>query len=419
MDFRIVLKIVRDCIRWDRVTYPHADVLTVAHDNDRSLLHEGRWYSPLIDTLEDDMRQRGLTCISVARIISRIKGALSYGKAFSPEGAFARALVAKRLKGLLWRRCYPYSHMEENIWGRILDVSGVRRVIAIQPSRELCVACRQRGIWVADIQHGVIGDSHTWYGESFRGDDRVDYLPHAFLCWDHGSKQVIARWAQAKGVETIVTGNRWVARFLEPRLEDTLVSELMETYRACNINPEGKPTILVALSWGAVHIPNGFMVDSLRDVIRQTSDRYYWFVRLHPNQLNGFATHEGPKFRRYFEENLKGHIEWEYATRLPLPLVLSQVDLVISWNSSVSVEAAQMGRPTCLLDPRLQPGGDWQDLYEYYKNLGMIHLIQPTYAAIFEAIEKFGNKKKSAENFQPYNAEYEKLLQFLAKDDTP
>ena len=414
MDLSIVIKIFRDCFRWDRIHYPRADVLTVAHDNDRSLLHAERWYSPLVDTLEDDLRSRGLRCISVTRIISRIKGDLSYGNALSPEGAFARALVVKRVFGLLFRRRYSYSRMEERIWARILDETGVSSVVGIQPSRELCVACHKRGIWVADIQHGVISESHPWYGEAFRGKDPVKYLPDAFLVWDQGSKQVLDKWAIGKGIQTIVTGNRWVARFMMPRSDDVLVNDLLQQYASENINKTQKKAILVALSWGEVNIPNGFMVDELRDVIHETSSQYHWFVRLHPNQLNGFATHEGRKFSKFFEENLSNFVEWEVATKSPLPIILSQVDLVISWNSSVSIEASQFGLNTCLLDPRLRPGGTRQDYYEFYKRRGFIHLIEPTKVQIRKAIDQYLKKEAREEDFDTHNVEYERLLVSLA-----
>lgn len=413
MDLSIALKILRDCFRRDRVCYQRADVLTVAHDNDRSLLHEGRWYSPLVDTIEDDLRIRGVKCVSVARIISRIKGEHSYGNAVSPEGAFARALVVKRMKGLLRRDRYPYSTMEENIWGEILDATGVRRVIGIQPSRELCSACRKRGIWVADIQHGVIGESHPWYGAAFRGQDPVEQLPHAFLCWDEGSKGVIEPWASPKGPKVWVTGNRWVARFKHPRANDQLVNALRERFEAYGINPERKPTVLLALSWGEVNIPNGFMVNALLRVIQRTSNQYQWFVRLHPNQLNGFATREGRRFTHYYEENLKGYVESEVASRTALPLLLKQVDVVLSWNSSVCIEAAQMGIKTCLLDPRLKPGGKHADYYEYYRGRGLIDLENATEEAILAWILANVSKERQLVDFSSYEDTYRHLLDFL------
>jgi hypothetical protein len=415
MDVSIALKIIRDCFRWDRILYPSADVLTVAHDNDRSLFHDGRWYSPLVDTIEDDLRSRGIKCVSVARIISRIKGDLSYGNALSPEGAFARALVVKRLMGFLKRANYPYSSIEEKIWGRILDATGVRRVIGIQPSRELCVACRKRGIWVADIQHGVIADSHPWYGADFRAQDPVEQLPNAFLIWDEGSREVINSWAASKGVETWVTGNRWVARFQNSTQKDKLVQSLRERFEANEINSERKPAILLALSWGEVNIPNGFIADAMLRVIQLTSNTYQWFVRLHPNQLNGFATHEGRRFVQYYEENLQGYVESEVASRTALPVILSQVDVVLSWNSSVCIEAAQMGIKTGLMDPRLKIGGKHADYYSFYKKNGSVELIDAYDEAIFGWITANVGKPRKLDDFTAYESTYQQLLDFLAK----
>ena len=348
MDYAIVRKILVDCLRRDREDYPRSNVLTVAHDNDRSLLHRGKFYSPLIDTIEDDLAKRGVRCVSVARIISNIKGAIAYGRVYSPEGRFARALIQKRLLALANRGRYPYSSLEEQAWGSVLDRVGARKVFGILPSRELCVACRKRDIWVADVQHGVIADTHPWYGETFRRDDPLEFLPNAFLCWDPGSETVLAKWAHAKTVRTHVIGNRWLARFVARSVDDEMVRDLMAGYPLPAVDPLHRPRILVTLSWGEDNIPNGFIAPGLEAAIRRTAGRYQWLIRLHPNQLRGFATDEGPKFIEYFKQNLAGSAEWERPTHAPLPIVLSEIDLHVSWQSSVAIEAAQMGtKPPC------------------------------------------------------------------------
>lgn len=416
MDFSIIRKVIRDCFRIDRQSYPEAKVLTIAHDNDRSLLYNSKWYSPIIDTLEDDLRQYDIECISVARIISRIKGDLSYGKAFSPEGAFARAFIVKRLQSLWRTNRYPYSTMEEAIWGKIIDESKVQHVIAIQPSRELCVACHKRNVWVADIQHGVIADAHPWYGQSFRSQDPLEQLPHAFICWDKGSSSVIEKWAKTKGIDTFVIGNRWVRRFQYPQFQDPLVKTLQEKFDAGGLNPEQKPAILLALSWGEVNIPNGFMVDDVLHTIQHTSNKYKWFIRLHPNQIKGFATHEGIQFTKFFEKNLKCHAENYFATHTALPLLLNHVDIVLTWNSSVCIEAAQMGIKTALLDPRLRVNSKLEDYYFYYKQKGLIDLLEASEEKITSWIAYNITSRKQKENFFEYDTEYERLMRILAKN---
>ncbi len=418
MDYKIVKKLLRDCLRIDRRDYPQAPVLTLAHDNDRSLLYKGKFYSPLVDTMEDELAARGITCVSVARIISRIKGELSYATVVSPEGAFARSLVGKRLRALFARGRYPYSRSEEAIWGDILDRTGARKVFGIQPSRELCVACHRRGIWVADVQHGVIAESHPWYGESFRGNDPAPYLPSAFLCWDDGSAAVIAPWASGKGVATEVIGNRWLARFARPQPGDALVQELAAAFRLSQEVPK-RPTILLTLSWGNENIPNGHIAQGLEDVIRATAQSYRWLIRLHPNQLNGFATHEGPDFMRYYERTLKGFAEWEAATAAPLPVVLGDTDLHISWSSSVCIEAAQMGIRSALLNPVLRAPELCGDYYSYYREAGMVDFIDDSRDSVAQWIGANISSKRAPEAFEDSDARYRRLLTFLAEKSAP
>lgn len=414
MDYVIIKKIFLDCLKIDSQTYPRVPVLTVAHDNDRSLIYKGKYYSPLINTMEDDLAKLDIYCISVARIISTIKGELSYGRVFSPEGRFARALVKKRLKGIFFRGKYPFSESEERIWANILDKTGAKIVFGIQPSRELCMACHKRGIWVADVQHGVIADTHPWYGQAFRSSDPVEYLPNAFLCWDHGSYEVIDKWARDKNVKTYVIGNRWLARFLKRENDDHLVRDLCEAYERDNPGDPRKKTILVSLSWGNTNIDNRFITDGLEKTIKNTSDRFRWILRLHPNQVKGFASDEGLRFIEYFNAHLCGHAIWEAPTRAPLPVVLQGVDLHISWNSSVSIEASQIGIKTALLDPMLRGTNQRADYYEYYRKMGLIDLISETEDRISNWIEKNLDSKKTIENYYSFDVEYKNLLKFIA-----
>lgn len=411
MDLSIVRKILLDSLKFEAIDYEHARVLTIAHDNDRSLFHNGKYYSPLVDTIEDDLRKLDVHCVSVARIISRVKGEISYGNARSPEGRFARALIAKRIAGLFQKSEYCYSLMEEKVWGEILDRVGARCVVAILPSRELCNACRKRGIWVADVQHGVIAEKHPWYGANFRASDPVDYLPHTFLVWDPGSQQVIQKWSAAKGIFPMVTGNRWVARFLRRDPEDALVADLYRQFP--DPLTDGRRTILVSLSWGDYNISNGFITEGLEDYIRRTANDFRWYIRLHPNQLKGFATDESVRFFKYFKERLQGFATWEIATRAPLPVVLAHSSLHISWMSSVCIEAAQMGIRSALLNPRLRSIDEIGDYYEYYRSNGMVELVKESSAEIERWVIENIDRKDAPEDYAKYDQTYASLIDFL------
>ncbi len=419
MDRKLLKKLFRDVWRIDRVSYPQMPVLTVAHDTDRSYLHNGQWYSPLIDTIEDDLRAQGVSCVSVARVISEIKGDKAYGYVVSPEGGFARALLGKRLKGLLQRGRYPFSWQERAIWHDILQATGARFALAIQPSREMCSACHELGVWVADVQHGVIGQAHPWYGASFRRDDPPEQLPSAFLVWDEDSADVIRSWAQPGGPAAHIIGNRWLARFGKAALDDALVQSALQRFSAAMPPATGKPSILVTLSWGATDIPNGFVADALCEVMRRTSSQYRWLIRLHPNQINGFATQEGERFPDFYDRELKGHADWQAATRAPLPAVLRKTDLHICWNSSSCIEAAMLGIRSALLDPQLREGARWADYYASYRASGMVEVIDPTEAAIMSWIAKSLPVSRTPPNQERDNACYARLLQQVAQGIPP
>ena len=42
---------------------------------------------------------------------------------------------------------------------------------------------QQKGVKVADLQHGVIAESHPWYGAKWRGLEPDNWSPN-YLVWD-------------------------------------------------------------------------------------------------------------------------------------------------------------------------------------------------------------------------------------------
>ena len=385
MDFKIIYKVLIDSIKIDSIKLPKCDVLTFACDNDRYIKHDGKMYSPLINTVEDRLNQQGITCVSISRIASTIKGALSHGCVYSPEGAFSRAMLAKRIKNLfISDGKYPFSWMEVKIWEKILDQTDAKSVIAILPSRELCYVCRQRGIWVCDLQHGVIADEHYWYGIKFRENDPVKWLPNAFLVWDEGSHKVINKWASQKHIDVIMVGNPWIERFRNKLKADSLVDSLKIQYK---ITKSEKKNILLSLSWGGHGLENKFIHPSLEQLIKDTSDTYNWKIRLHPNQMRGFASDEGREFISYYKKHFEGlNVEWDNSTAMPLPLLLSSVDCHITWVSSVCMEAAYFGIPSLVLCPKLRQGGAFESYYNYLVDLGYVDKLDSDYNVIKEWI---------------------------------
>ncbi|MFT6716155.1 MAG: hypothetical protein ACJA0Q_000787 [Saprospiraceae bacterium] len=412
----VMAKIARDCFRVDNYNYPKADVLTIAHDIDRNFKYGSKYYSPLIDTIEDQIKLNGVKTISFARIISTLKGDISHGNAYSPEGGFARAMLLKRFKGVFLKGKYPYSHYEERIWGKILDKTGAKKIIGIQPSRELCIACKKRGVWVADVQHGNISEGHKWYGISFRGDQPKEWLPDDFLVWDNASAGVL-EWVKEKGSNCTVIGNRWLIRFVKNDENDPIVKYAQEASKWNTIVDNGKKNILVTMQWGQQNDPllvGGYISKELEKVILSTSDKYNWCLRLHPNQLNGFSVEEGERFVNYYKTILKGHAEYLETTAAPLPLVLRGCSLHITWFSSTVHETNLIGMNSALLDPECFPGGKRSKVYEHLLAEGRTFLVKNEKANIITWIDNNIAQHEQSQLSQTTEENYEKLIQFLS-----
>lgn len=407
MDYNILKKIILDLFKVDKINLPHADVLTFACDNDRYIDYLGKKYSPLIDTVTDDLESKGVSVVSITRIASRIKGDLSHGRVFSPEGAFARALILKRIKSLLLGgKKYPYSKSEEKIWDSILRKVQPKAVIGIMPSRELCTVCHRYGVWVADLQHGVISKKHPWYSPDFRAHEPDSWLPNV-ICWDDDAEFTIKSWNNKK-VEIIKTGNPWINRFINGDESDKLLYVLKEKYPTLVDNRKSK--ILISVSWGCGDLGgNNFIPKALEEFILKNRDRYTFLFRLHPNMLQGFATHDGVGFFKYYNNVYKQHgIDWQQSTEMPLPLLLSSIDIHITWASSVCIEAAMMGKKTLTLNPKLLPGMENESYYKILAEHNYVTKGLPEYELIDGWV-----KENLQQKMKPYGfngEEYDRLI---------
>jgi hypothetical protein len=364
------------------------DVLLVCNDADRNLLSRGVWYAPILDTIQSDLLRRKISCLGIARILSQIRGVRAYGLVYAQDGPFLRGATEKILRQKLLRR-YRYSTIEERCWGRILDETMPKFVIGILPSRELCCAAHRRNIPVADLQHGVInqaakrtlknqtGCSDDYYSLAIRRYEPKTWVPDYALCWDRCTAKGFESWAfAALKTVPVVIGNPWFDRFRHAEKEDSLVQNLISDSSVSNqaaYSP--KPLILVTLQWGRSEIPNGIISDELIECIKETSDKYNWHIRLHPNQIKGMAAEEMPAFLRIFKEQLASHSNWKWATYSPLPAVLSRTRLHVTWYSSTVIDAAVYGIPSCLLNQELRPGGKLEGAFSGIIESGLACIV--------------------------------------------
>jgi hypothetical protein len=87
---------------------------------------------------------------------------------------------------------------------------------------------------------------------------------------------------------------------------------------------------------------------ALIDVIQNNNLPYYWWIRIHPVQLNSSNSEQTINILSELFKNCP-KVSWEECTKQPLPLVLSYATLHITMMSATTIEAEWYGVKTALL----------------------------------------------------------------------
>jgi hypothetical protein len=357
-----------------------APLLLVAHDADRGYVYEGRKYAQLVDSLQERLLSRGIDCMTVASPYSTFVGPKAFGHVVSANTSFAVCALKEKIGAFVGgNNSTGYCVSKSRVWRTILKTVQPKAVIGNYPSPDLCHACHQEKVWVADLQHGVITDEDPWYGWKFGTSRDSAILPDCYLCWDEPSAETLRKWASLKKIDVRVIGNPWFLRFADPVASDPLVKQALDVLPS-PVRHE-LPTILISLQWGMDRIldeiglaHNSVMPDALVKVILDTAKRYNWLIRLHPIQLAGEKHRRITRFLGRLFGDLST-VEWEVCSTMPLPLLLKHVDLHVTLHSSVTTEAGWFGVPTALLNPQIGPGGRWESMYLDERRAGLARVV--------------------------------------------
>lgn len=346
------------------------DVLIIRSDsNCYPMPNSNFYYSPQVNVLTNELTKRGYTYLVVAKPFGHLDRSLVKDRALNLSATYSRHAILK----------FFFPNVRTIFWKKVFKKSKPKRIIAVMPSEGMCNAAHQLNIWLADLQHGVITQSHPYYGTSFVLTKKSHNLPSCFLLWNKNSELVISAWKNEKHVETFIIGN---LAFLEPLL-------LPKSNLLNNIEP--KDFILITLQWGLERTPNAeiffyknLITQELIKVINLNS-HYNWLIRLHPVQQ---------KDAEYIFNQLSKVLPKEVIERSkryassPLLSILLQSKLHVTYNSSVTIEAACIGVKTILLDKRLQVGSLLEDYFLDEKNHGSAVVVDDREKDIDLNIEK-------------------------------
>lgn len=226
-------------------------------------------------------------------------------------------------------------------------------------------AAARLGISTVDMQHGVQGKNNIAYSHWILPKEGYNTLPNFFLCWDVKDTDLINSWAKGSPHKAFTGGDLWseTLRFDDPKIE--LKNKLPSV-------PTGDLTVLFSLQPAKDEIPL-----NLVNAIKASTNIQWWFrehplYRKDPNSIRTTLNELG----------ISNKVKLGAVSDLPIPVILSKVDLHITNWSSVVLDAEKVGVPSIIIHPI---GKDvFSDMIEegrakyYDRAIGLLELIQTT-----------------------------------------
>lgn len=191
------------------------------------------------------------------------------------------------------------------------------------------IACKNCGIVSADLQHGIIFDTHVAYADWDIKKENYKELPEFFFTWWGFSKDVINSWGINRAVSI---GFPWYELWKnDDDFRKKYISKVSDKIsKKCDVH------ILYSMQTG-INIPSEVL-----DVINNSPDNWQWWIRLHPSMFSRMDCIADSLLAKLHKSN----IEIKYATRLPLYALLNFMSVHITVSSSVYVECAMVGIPS-------------------------------------------------------------------------
>lgn len=202
------------------------------------------------------------------------------------------------------------------------------------------LACKNLGIPVVDIQHGVQGSLHPAYAgweDSMQCSGAIRLLPDCFWVWSSVESAVIKQWSEKSRHKVYVGGDPWRDLWIDPMKMTSEMNELVRRGNNLLQKAQGKRVVLVTLQYG---LNLGEQLSPIKRLIELAGDDYKFWIRLHPMMLD--LQEEVSKILRSKD------IELDEVTCLPLPVVLPLSDMHVTHSSSVVIEASDFGIPSVI-----------------------------------------------------------------------
>ncbi len=336
------------------------DVICFCHDVDRSISFRGSAYSPLIDSVREDLEKRGLVCLSISHAWS----VLTDEKGFGFPIAINRTLISRKIAKYIIKFLHLNTFFNvKNVYDFIFEKTKAKLIITIGSPDELSLSARLNNVFHVELLHGMGYSTIPWGWDT----KETKFLPQGILALDKVSYNTFSI-LDSKGIATKLIPHPFLKRFFNQNNEQ-IPNEWIPKEKH---NSQWKKEILVSLQWAYAgdHGPyieyenilqNGLFYEEIEQIVKVEKDILFRF-RFHPVQLKN----KKYKFLIQFMDDFVAkypNTEWKESSFLPYPSIIKNCDGNISMSSMSCYDAAAFGVNSFMLCPTILLGGIYEDWY--------------------------------------------------------
>lgn len=338
---------------------------------------DGIWYNRLSDPFYEEVVRQGYKAVNIdfsyqnagkvpilgntfaiqnQLIHSRKQGIRKELEVYLPQFESVRKKIIEitKFEDILTNKSLLYIATEMLYWidifKEILVKKKVKSVFIVNfyqvISYSLIFSCKELNIPSIDIQHGNQRELlyHKWNYIPYEG---YNTLPSYFWVWTKEHAEPIRKWTSiSERHHVVVGGNLWLEIWKQKSNKDiqkynSIVNQLVSEQQI-NIFITLQPKYALP-NWDS-NIP-----EALIQFIRESPKGYKFFVRYHQQMLHNYRDEKIDCESQLKEFILQGKVETQYATSLPLPSILKEMDIHITPFSTCVFEAKEFCIPSITL----------------------------------------------------------------------
>ena len=223
-------------------------------------------------------------------------------------------------------------------WGKILTKSQIKLIYLIGYYNHLnwglILASKKMNIKSIEVQHGIISNKVIPY-RVLKGIDvnkSLSPIPSVIYVWSNDEKELLSNKV---GCKIKVVGHPWHNFWKNKIPKENAYNKFIK------ITKESKKNILIADQNSEKWL---FYFKPIKELIIEKKEWNFWF-RFHPTTTN----------KSFIENYFPFHhsnLSINYVNDYPLPIILKKMDIIVTLDSAIGLEAKLNGVKTIFLHPR-------------------------------------------------------------------